>query len=223
MTGRALTIAQTADEIRNALREYIEATYHVGHPSLIRQRQVLLDQQGNTFQTPFLESTPRYTPGRRFAELTLDKAALELFARLTSTEHDHAPLIFDPPYTHQAAALEAAASGRSLVVTTGTGSGKTETFLLPMLAKLAEEAANRPQSFAAPGVRALVLYPMNALVNDQLGRLRLLLERFARRLVSRGALKARERVVGRVEIAREPLARRRRTAQRMLVADSPDR
>ena len=114
MTGRALTIAQTADEIRNALREYIEATYHVGHPSLIRQRQVLLDQQGNTFQTPFLESTPRYTPGRRFAELTLDKAALELFARLTSTEHDHAPLIFDPPYTHQAAALEAAASGRSL-------------------------------------------------------------------------------------------------------------
>ena len=175
MTGRSLTIAQTADEIRNALREYIEATYHVGHPSLIRQRQVLLDQQGNTFQTPFLESTPRYTPGRRFAELTLDKAALELFARLTSTEHDHAPLLFDPPYTHQAAALEAAASGRSLVVTTGTGSGKTETFLLPMLAKLAEEAANRPRSFAAPGVRALVLYPMNALVNDQLGRLRLLL------------------------------------------------
>ncbi len=52
MTGRSLTIAQTADEIRNALREYIEATYHVGHPSLIRQRQVLLDQQGNTFQTP---------------------------------------------------------------------------------------------------------------------------------------------------------------------------
>lgn len=175
MTGRSLTIAQTADEIRNALREYIEATYHVGHPSLIRQRQVLLDQQGNTFQTPFLESTPRYTPGRRFAELTLDEGALELFARLMSTEHDQAPLLFDPPYTHQAAALEAAAVGRSLVVTTGTGSGKTETFLLPMLAKLAEEAANRPQSFAAPGVRALVLYPMNALVNDQLGRLRLLL------------------------------------------------
>ncbi|MPT13530.1 MAG: DEAD/DEAH box helicase [Microbacterium sp.] len=175
MTGRSLTIAQTTDEIRNALREYIEATYHVGHPSLIRQRQVLLDQQGNTFQTPFLESTPRYTPGRRFADLALDETALEMFARLTSTAHDHAPLLFDPPYTHQASALEAAEAGRSLVVTTGTGSGKTETFLLPMLAKLAEEAANRPQSFAAPGVRALVLYPMNALVNDQLGRLRLLL------------------------------------------------
>jgi len=43
MTTRALTIAETISEIRTALREYIEATYHIGHPSLIRQRQVLLD------------------------------------------------------------------------------------------------------------------------------------------------------------------------------------
>ncbi|GAB5903139.1 DEAD/DEAH box helicase [Mycobacteroides chelonae] len=176
MTAPALTIAQTIDEIRTALREYIEATYHIGHPSLIRQRQLLLDQVGNTYQVPFLESTPRYTPGKRFSELVLDPAVHQLFAALTSTEGGVKPLLFDPPYTHQATALEGIArDGRSLVVTTGTGSGKTETFLLPMLAKLAEEAANRPQSFSTPAVRALVLYPMNALVNDQLGRLRLLL------------------------------------------------
>lgn len=176
MTARALTIAETITEIRTALREYIEATYHIGHPSIIRQRQVLLDQQGNTYQAPFLESTPRYTPGKCFADLQLDPAVHELFAALTSTGGDYKPLLFDPPYTHQATALEATArDGRSLVVTTGTGSGKTETFLLPMLAKLAEEAANRQQSFSTPAVRALLLYPMNALVNDQLGRLRLLL------------------------------------------------
>lgn len=176
MTTRALTIAETIDEIRTALREYIEATYHIGHPSLIRQRQLLLDEEGNTYRAPFLESTPRYTPGKHFADLDLDPAALQLFAALTSTAGGAKPLLFDPPYTHQATALEATARHRrSLVVTTGTGSGKTETFLLPMLAKLAEEAANRPASFATPAVRALVLYPMNALVNDQLGRLRLLL------------------------------------------------
>ena len=176
MTARALTIAETISEIRRALHEYIEASYHIGHPSLIRQRQQLLDKQGNTFQAPFLESTPRYTPGRRFAALDLDPAVHELFAVLTSKEGGHKPLLFDPPYTHQAAALEATGrDGRSLVVTTGTGSGKTETFLLPMLAKLAVEAANLPQSFGTPAVRTLVLYPMNALVNDQLGRLRLLL------------------------------------------------
>lgn len=176
MTTRALTIAETINEIRTALREYIEATYHIGHPSMIRQRQLLLDKEGNTYRAPFLESTPRYTPGRHFADLDLDPAALELFAALTSAGGGVKPLLFDPPYTHQATALEATArDGRSLVVTTGTGSGKTETFLLPMLAKLAEEAKNRPKSFATPAIRALVLYPMNALVNDQLGRLRLLL------------------------------------------------
>lgn len=176
MTTRALTIAETIAEIRSALSEYIEATYHIGHPSLIRQRQLILDTEGNTYRAPFLESTPRYTPGKHFADLDLDPAALELFGALTSTTGGVKPLLFDPPYTHQATALESTVrDGRSLVVTTGTGSGKTETFLLPMLAKLAEEAANRPESFAKPAIRALLLYPMNALVNDQLGRLRLLL------------------------------------------------
>ena len=65
-------------------------------------------------------------------------------------------------------------SRRSLVVITGTGSGKTECFLLPILGMLAREASEHPGSFAVPAMRALLLYPMNALVNDQLGRLRLL-------------------------------------------------
>ena len=58
---------------------------------------------------------------------------------------------------------------------TGTGSGKTECFLLPVLGKLAGEAHRKGEEFGAtPAVRAMLLYPMNALVNDQLGRLRLL-------------------------------------------------
>ena len=58
---------------------------------------------------------------------------------------------------------------------TGTGSGKTEAFLLPILGKLATEAQAHPATFRdQPAMRALILYPMNALVNDQLGRLRAL-------------------------------------------------
>src|SRR5262249_48593993 len=64
-------------------------------------------------------------------------------------------------------------SGRNLIIMTGTGSGKTESFLLPILGKFAREAATKPKAFGGQhGVRALLLYPMNALVNDQLGRLR---------------------------------------------------
>lgn len=174
--ARALTIAETVGEIQAALWEYIEATYHIGHPSLIRQRQRLLMEEGNTYRSPFLESTPRYALGKSFADLDLDAAALDLFAALSAGDGGEEPLLFNPPYVHQASALEATQRDRrSLVVTTGTGSGKTETFLLPLIAKLAAEAANRRESFAVPAVRALVLYPMNALVNDQLGRLRLLL------------------------------------------------
>ena len=175
MTTEAPTIDETITKIRSALRDYIEATYHIGHPTLIEQRRTLLDEEGVIFRAPFIESTPRYKTDRRFSDLALDPAVQTLLASLTSTDGESV-LLYDPPYTHQAEALEfTMRDGLSLAVTTGTGSGKTESFLLPMLAKLATEAAHRPDSFARPAVRALILYPMNALVNDQLGRLRLLL------------------------------------------------
>ncbi|GIH71558.1 DEAD/DEAH box helicase [Sphaerimonospora thailandensis] len=176
MTAEAPTIAETVAKIQAALRDYIEATYHVGHPTLLEQRRVLLEQEGVLFRAPFIESTPRYQTNRRFADLDIDPAVHALFGSLTTGVGGLRPLLYDPPYTHQAEALEwTARDGLSLAVTTGTGSGKTESFLLPMLAKLAAEAAHKPESFAAPAVRSLILYPMNALVNDQLGRLRLLL------------------------------------------------
>lgn len=176
MSNDTPTIGETVSKIQAALSDYIEATYHIGHPTVIGQRRALLEQRGVLFQDPHLESTPRYQTDRRCAALELDDAVQTLFGRLTRRDGTLPEVLFDPPYTHQAEALELTRrDGKSLVITTGTGSGKTESFLLPMLAKLAEEAAHRPDSFASPAVRALILYPMNALVNDQLGRLRLLL------------------------------------------------
>ncbi|MEK7989976.1 MAG: DEAD/DEAH box helicase, partial [Thiotrichaceae bacterium] len=55
----------------------------------------------------------------------------------------------------------------AMVVTAGTGSGKTESFLLPALNHLFSQQSNKEQK----GVKCLILYPMNALVNDQVGRL----------------------------------------------------
>ena len=82
----------------------------------------------------------------------------------------HAPPTERPLYRHQEEAIQKAVSRRNLIVATGTGSGKTECYLFPILDHLLRERATG--TLAAPGVRAMLLYPMNALANDQLKRLR---------------------------------------------------
>ena len=81
-------------------------------------------------------------------------------------------------YTHQLQSLRSVNRGRNLVVCTGTGSGKTECFLLPIvnaIYKQRKEAELQGERYDEH-VRALILYPMNALVNDQIRRLRKLLK-----------------------------------------------
>ena len=171
-----LTIIETIQQMQSALQDYIEATYHISHPTLVAQRQEILRTPGVIHQRPYLESTPRYRTGTAFKDLGLDPAALEVFGSVSESDGELQRLIYDPPYEHQAVSTKLSlVDGRSLVVMTGTGSGKTECFLLPILGKLASEAQRKGRSFGeTPAVRAMVLYPMNALVNDQLGRLRLL-------------------------------------------------
>jgi len=76
-------------------------------------------------------------------------------------------------YLHQYDALKLIKTGESIVVTTGTGSGKTESFLYPILNKLLDKISNNG---SLNGIQAILLYPMNALVNDQLERLRKMLK-----------------------------------------------
>ncbi|MED5500620.1 MAG: DEAD/DEAH box helicase [Pseudomonadota bacterium] len=172
------TIKETIENLHGSLSDYIEATYHISTPSLIEQRQRLLKRDGVIHRVPYLESTPKYQTGDTFGSMIgLPPAAQTLFSRLSSPSDGHPRLIYDPPYMHQAASLRHnLIDGNNLVIMTGTGSGKTESFLLPILGKFAQEAQTRPDVFAKqPAMRALIMYPMNALVNDQLGRLRALL------------------------------------------------
>ncbi len=169
------TIQETIRQLHSSLSDYIEATYHIGSPALIGRRKELLGRAGVIHQVPYVESTPRYQSGTKFSATSgLHEAALMAFERLSRAEGDLPPLLYDPPYRHQSDAIrETLVEKRNLVVMTGTGSGKTESFLLPILGKLAREAHTNSVEFRERNaVRALILYPMNALVNDQLGRLR---------------------------------------------------
>lgn len=77
------------------------------------------------------------------------------------------------PFAHQYRAWKALAEepARSVLVSTGTASGKTECFLVPILNDLAHELEKQPGSGVLEGVRALFLYPLNALINSQRRRL----------------------------------------------------
>lgn len=169
------TIQETIRQLHASLRDYIEATYHISNPALIEQRKQLLNRHGVISQVPYIESTPRYQTGKPFGAIGgLPKGALDAFTALAQEQGGLPKLLYDPPYKHQSDAIEhSLVNGKNLLVMTGTGSGKTESFLLPILGKLAREASTSPARFRDwPAMRALILYPMNALVNDQLGRLR---------------------------------------------------
>lgn len=175
-SSSALTIDQTIAELQGALKDYIEAAYHISDPPMVSQRAELLREVGTVHQRPYLESTPRYVAGPKYAEISgLDQSVAALMTDLSATDSGK-QILFNPPYLHQAEAIQGVlVQEKSLMIMTGTGSGKTESFLLPILGKLASEAIHNPASFRKHNaVRSIILYPMNALVNDQLGRLRLL-------------------------------------------------
>lgn len=115
---------------------------------------------------PLLSVIPAYRPSLSTADLIGRSDAPRLHPRLSALSQGG----FDPRralYDHQVRSIELTQRGGNIVVATGTGSGKTECFLLPVL----EDALQNP----GRGVRAIVIYPMNALANDQLDRLRRLL------------------------------------------------
>lgn len=82
-----------------------------------------------------------------------------------------------PLYLHQESAIRKAAKGKNLVVSTGTGSGKTECFLIPIINELLREQDKAGK--LPPGVRAIIIYPMNALAFDQMKRIRHLLKDYS--------------------------------------------
>jgi len=169
------TVKETINQLHNSLQQYIEATYHISAAALINQRKELLNRPSVIHQIPYIESTPRYETGKAFSAIeNLPPAALAAYLALAEANEKAPAILHNPPYQHQSdAILHSLVKGKNLIVMTGTGSGKTESFLLPLLGKLAREACASPASFRnQPAVRAMLLYPMNALVNDQLGRLR---------------------------------------------------
>lgn len=158
---------ETFKKIRQNYLRYLKTTFPIADEELRQQYWDALEGTDVIVKGPILEATPEFEKGMSIRQLVEKGALNKRFADLCN---EHLP--YDRPlYRHQELAIrKSSGSKRNLIVTTGTGSGKTETFLLPVINHLLQE--QDAGTLSIPGVRALMLYPMNALANDQLKRLR---------------------------------------------------
>ena len=222
--------------IRDFYISYLETAFRIGDAAVSRERRALLEMPGELCTAPIIEVLPRYERvSFLLHELTVDSDEDPRIPGLSKREREAFIVLslaglFDSAivdgkreatyriYSHQAEMLRRGISaGQPGIVTSGTGSGKTEAFLLPVFAMLTKEALRWPKPESgflgrrwwqtvdgetaekytdlpnrpgknnpggscfgyqrtgekrAASVRALILYPMNALVEDQLARLR---------------------------------------------------
>lgn len=194
LTPRRLDVTGTFERLREAYFRYYDTPFGLVDKRLQRERRELFDRDNGVYRRPLIELRPEYvTAPRNLAESVAASHGPNELGTFAG-----AGLI--PPgrplYLHQEQALEAGlTSGRNMVITAGTGSGKTESFLLPILASLLEESRGwsggsaplvpwwrtsggvfhsqrQGETGRSAAVRALILYPMNALVDDQLMRMR---------------------------------------------------
>ncbi|MFA5944353.1 MAG: DEAD/DEAH box helicase, partial [Candidatus Thermoplasmatota archaeon] len=111
-----------------------------------------------------VQVNPRCKPGPNIVDLvqqgTVDKLCESIF-RLDKQDDGGVPLQL---HQHQYDALTAAKKGHNYVVTTGTGSGKSLAYILPIVDHVLRNGSGK-------GVQAIIVYPMNALANSQLGEL----------------------------------------------------
>lgn len=159
-------------KLRGDLENYIKAQYFGKSPLLLSAIGDRLDDEGLLYQKPFIESSPAYKSVKDgILTANIPPWMKEYFSALA----DAGVGVYPTPFVHQINALESAVDGQDLFVSTGTGSGKTECFMWPLMAKMATEAKMSPNTWTMQGVRTIIMYPMNALVSDQVSRLRRLI------------------------------------------------
>ena len=162
-------VKSTHEAIKAKLLDYISTVYLGKNDALRSACLNELEETGVIYQEPYIEANHAYLPEEKgFEKSDLPEDVKKILRGMNKRNLG----VHESPYVHQRESIENYYRGNDLFVSTGTGSGKTECFMWPMATKLAIEQMHSPDTWDIRGIRAIMLYPMNALVSDQMGRLR---------------------------------------------------
>lgn len=200
------------DKMKENYLLYFNTAYRFANESIEKKkREALADTKAKVaFREPYIEILPEYKSADMNLEdcISADKELSKAFSDFPDfAEFIKRGLMNYKPYLHQVEMLKKSFLGiqngnkkrHNTIITSGTGSGKTESFMLPLIASLLKEAKSWDQqnynlewmnnlTYNAPfqrigehgnrkaAIRSLIMYPMNALVEDQLTRLRIALD-----------------------------------------------
>lgn len=156
---------RSAEQVKHAYRRYIETSFPLRDVDLRADFSDLIDNERLLWQDLYISLSRPFKRDFTVQDL-VDDGTL-------SPTIQNANWGFEKLFNHQSAALRRLSTlydrDHNTIVATGTGSGKTESFIMPIV----DDCMRSP---AVNGVRAVIIYPMNALANDQLQRLRRVLK-----------------------------------------------
>lgn len=169
---------QAQRELRERLADFLLGSFYVRDPALAEQLRcgwTASAQHADRLFAPMLVQGAFPFPP--------DKTPAELQSPSLSARDPERPLhprtvklltaagIDYPLYKHQVETIRHAAAGKTVILSAGTGSGKTESFLIPVIDRLFWDHELGLDDISQPGIRAMIIYPLNALVNNQVERI----------------------------------------------------
>ncbi|HTV72465.1 MAG TPA: DEAD/DEAH box helicase, partial [Candidatus Acidoferrales bacterium] len=147
-----------ARQVEEDYKAYLRTNFRASDPQLREAFSRALDERNFLIREPYVSLAAPFQLGNKLADLGLAPAVEQRFMETVFTREPRLP------YKHQTDATARIQNGLHTIVATGTGSGKTEAFLMPIIDHCFRSSNQK-------GPKALLLYPMNALAIDQKKRI----------------------------------------------------
>jgi len=159
-----MDVFELRDSVIGDYQRFIEGFLHVRDERIRKVVAETLDD-GLLWPEPWLSLNPTFAPGGTVEDLVGSGLLHDECARAFRLGKDSGPGSVLSLYRHQVEAIEAARAGDNYVLTTGTGSGKSLAYMIPIVDQVMRQGPGE-------GIKAIVVYPMNALANSQQEELR---------------------------------------------------